>query len=282
MSPELLNTIIYFGIRIIGAIVVLIITFVVAKWLRKKTFHHLEKSPKTDLTLNKFFSKLVYFAVILFGVLACLQFFGVNIASVVAILAAAAFAVGLAFQGTLSNFAAGIMLLFFRPFKAGDSVSVAGASGTVDEIGLFSTLLDTPDNRRIVAPNSTIYGSTIENNSYHETRRVDVAVGTDYDSDLRKTRDVLEQTAQSIEAGFKDPAPVVYLNELGGSAISWSVRVWTNAADYWSVREELTNELKNALDNANIGMPYPQMDLHVDGKLSGNGLEKENNAKEKL
>src|SRR5699024_8566206 len=143
MSPELLDTIIFYGIRIIGAIVVLLITFAVAKWGRKKTYTSLDKSGRSDETLNKFFAKVVYFSIILFGVLACLQFFGINIASVVAILAAAAFAVGLAFQGTLSNFAAGIMLLAFRPFKVGDSISAAGVSGTVDEIGLFTTYLDT-------------------------------------------------------------------------------------------------------------------------------------------
>lgn len=267
MSPELMNTIIDYGIRIIGAIIVLILTFSIAKWVRKKTFNKLEESPKTDETLNKFFAKVAYFFVVTFGVLACLKFFGINIAFIVGIIAAAAFAVGLAFQGTLANFAAGIMLLFFRPFKAGDMVATAGVKGSINEIGLFSTTLDTPDNRRIIVPNSSVYGSTIENNSFHDLRRVDVGVGTDYDSDLKEARKVLEEVAHNIEDGLKEPGPVVYLNELGGSAISWSVRVWSKKGDYWDVRERMTHSIKNALDEADIGMPYPQMDIHVDGEL---------------
>src|SRR5699024_4729104 len=184
---------------------------------------------------------------------------------------AAAFAVGLAFQGTLSNFAAGIMLLFFRPFKAGDAVEVATVSGSVVEIGLFSTILDTPDNRRIIVPNSTIYGSAIENKPYHNRRRVDISMGTDYDSDLQHVRATLEKTAAGIADRLDNPSPVVYLNELGGSSINWSVRVWSKTSDYWAVRERLTDAIKNNLDGAEIGMPYPQMDVHVN-KI-GNGAD---------
>ena len=269
MSPELVNTLIGYALRVVAVIVVLIVAFAVAKWARKKTRQRLEKSPRMDLTLSRFFAKLVYYAILLFAVLACLTYIGFDVTSLVAVLAAAGFAVGLAFQGSLSNFAAGIMLLVFRPFKVGDTVEVADVTGKVHEIELFTTVLDTPDNRRIIVPNGEIYGSTIENKTFHPIRRVDVAVGTDYDTDLQDTRETLERTAREVEGGLEDPAPVVYLDELGGSAIGWSVRVWSKTSDYWDVRERLTNAIKGALDGAEIGMPYPQMDIHLDGALEG-------------
>jgi small conductance mechanosensitive channel len=151
---------------------------------------------------------------------------------------------------------------------------VAGIKGKVVEIGLFTTLFDTPDNRRIIVPNGEIFGSTIENISHHDTRRVDVAVGTDYDAELSVTRKVLEEVANSIEGGRTDPAPQVYLSELGGSSINWSVRVWAATGDYWGVRERLTNQVKDALDAQGIGIPYPQMDVHLDSPLSSNGADK--------
>lgn len=273
MSPELLNTIIFYAIRVVGVIVILVLAFAVAKWAWKRTRQRLGESPRSDATLTKFTANLVYYAILVFAVLACLNLFGIDVTSFVAVLAAAGFAVGLAFQGTLSNFAAGVMLLVFRPFTVGDKVLVAGVTGTVDEIGLFSSTLDTPDNRRFIVPNSEIYGSTIENITYHNTRRVDVAVGTDYDADLEATREELERVAQNIEGARSDPAPQVYLDELGGSSVNWSVRVWAMTDDYWSVRERLTNAIKNALDGAQIGIPYPNMDVHIDGTLGVPGSD---------
>lgn len=273
MSPELLNTIIFYAIRVVGVIVILVLALAVAKWAWKRTRQRLGESPRSDATLTKFAANLVYYAILVFAALACLNLFGIDVTSFVAVLAAAGFAVGLAFQGTLSNFAAGVMLLVFRPFTVGDKVSVAGVTGTVDEIGLFSSTLDTPDNRRFIVPNSEIYGSTIENITYHNTRRVDVAVGTDYDADLEATREELERVAQSIEGALSDPAPQVYLDELGGSSINWSVRVWAMTDDYWGVRERLMNAVKNALDGAQIGIPYPNMDVHIDGILGVPGSD---------
>jgi small conductance mechanosensitive channel len=163
------------------------------------------------------------------------------------------------------------MLLVFRPFSVGDKVTVAGVTGSVDEIGLFTTSLDSPDNRRFVVPNSEIFGSTIENYTHHDTRRVDVAVGTDYDADLAETRSVLERAAGGLDAVRDEPAPQIYLDELGGSSINWSVRVWADTDDYWSVREDLTRAVKDGLDDAGIGIPYPNMDVHVDGWLESTG-----------
>jgi small conductance mechanosensitive channel len=182
-------------------------------------------------------------------------------------LAAAGFAVGLALQGTLANFSAGVMLLIFRPFKAGDVIDVAGVKGKVQEISLFTTELDTPDNRRLIVPNGSIFGSTIENVTFHPIRRVDVAVGTDYPADLNATRKVLEDAAASVQPQADGKEPQVYLSELGDSSIAWSVRVWTSTEDYWGVKEELTQKVKDALDEAGIGIPYPQMDVHMDGAL---------------
>lgn len=273
MSPELLDTVISYGTRVAGVVLLLIAAFAVGKWARRKTFRRLAEAPRSDPTLNKFFAGLAYYAIVGFAVLASMNLFGIDVTSFVALLAAAGFAVGLAFQGSLSNFAAGVMLLVFRPFGVGDKVEVAGVTGTVDEIGFFTSTLDTPDNRRFVVPNSEIFGSTMENYSHHDERRVDVAVGTDYDADLDETRAVLEDAARVVDGRLEDPAPQVYLDELGGSSINWSVRVWAETGDYWGVRERLTHAVKEALDEAEIGIPYPNMDVHVDGWLERGGAE---------
>ena len=264
------STLLPFVWNVAGAIVLLIITVVVAGWARRATRRAVERS-NLDPTLGAFFASLARYTVLILGGLAVLGMFGVSVASFAALLAAAGFAVGLALQGTLSHFAAGVMLLIFRPFGVGDKVSAAGVSGTVVEVGLFATLFDTPDNRRIIVPNGTIFGETIENETHHDTRRVDVSVGTGYDADLEATRSVLTSVAESVEGGFSAPAPQVYLSALGASSIDWAVRVWTNTSDYWAVRERLTTQIKQALDAEGIGIPYPQMDVHVDNRTPSNG-----------
>lgn len=257
--------------NVLGAIVLIIATFVVAGWAGRAARKAVDRS-KLDPTLSQFFASLARYAVLVLGGLAVLSVFGISVASFAAILAAAGFAVGLALQGTLSHFAAGVMLLLFRPFKVGDVVSVGGVTGKVDAIGLFTTTLDTVDNRRLIVPNGEISGSTIENITHHPTRRVDVNVGTDYGADLRATRAVLEGVAGSVEGGLADPAPQVYLLELGGSSIDWAVRVWAKTEDYWAVRERLTGDIKVALDAQSIGIPFPQMDVHLDHLVpSGDG-----------
>jgi len=269
IPPGLLENVIGYGVRIVGVVVLLIVAFSVGKWIRKKLHKRLEKIPRSDPTLNKFLGNLAYYAVVGFALLASMSLFGIDVTSFVAVLAAAGFAVGLAFQGSLSNFAAGIMLLVFRPFGVGDKVSVAGVTGSVNEIGLFTTTMDSPDNRRFIVPNSEIFGSTIENHTHHDTRRVDVAVGTGYGDDLGETRSVLESVVRGVEGVLDEPAPQIYLDELGGSSINWSVRVWARTDDYWAVRERVTRAVKDALDDAEIDIPYPNMDVHVDGRLEG-------------
>lgn len=247
----------------IGALVVLTAAWLVAGWVRRTMRRSLTHA-NFDLTLTRFFSNIAYYAILVLAVLSCLSIFGVGVASFAALLAAAGFAVGLALQGTLSNFAAGVMLLTFRPFRVHDVIEVEGIRGTVQEIKLFTTHIDTPDNRRVVIPNGNVFGNTIENNSFHDTRRVDVAVGTDYPADLNKTRSVLLQAAAGVEGRLPEKKPVAYLDGLGDSAIDWSVRVWAKSEDYWTVRDRLTQAVKDALDDAGIGIPYPQMDVHVD------------------
>jgi small conductance mechanosensitive channel len=253
-----------------GALLLLILTFIVAGWAKRATRAGVERA-NLDPTLSRFFGSLARYTVLILGGLAILGIFGVSVASFAAILAAAGFAMGLALQGTLSHFAAGIMLLLFRPFGVGDKVSAADITGKVVEIGLFTTLFDTSDNLRIIVPNSAIFGSTIENHTHHDTRRVDVAVGTDYEADLQTTRSILEEVAASVEGGMTDPAPQVYLSELGASSIDWAVRVWSQTPEYWDVRERLTTQLKEALDAQDIGIPYPQMDVHLDTFAPSNG-----------
>ena len=156
------------------------------------------------------------------------------------------------------------MLLAFRPFKVGDAVTVAGQTGIVDAIELFTTKLDTFDNRRFVIPNAEVFGAVIENISFHDTRRVDVSVGTDYSADLDQTRTILESTAKAIEKRLPDQDIAVVLQELGDSAIGWQVRVWVKSEDYWDVFQQLTRDIKVNLDAAGVGIPFPQMDVHLD------------------
>lgn len=248
---------------ILGALVALAATWILAGWTRRLIRNSLKKA-EFDLTLTRFFSNLAYYAVLIFGILSALTLFGISIASFAAVLAAAGFAVGLALQGSLSNFAAGVMLLIFRPFKVEDMVEVGGTRGKVHEIQLFTTILDTPDNRRVTVPNGSVFGNTIENETFHDTRRVDVGVGTDYPADLSETRQVLLRAADGVDGRLHDQDPVAYLDSLGDSCINWSVRVWANTEDYWAVKDRLTQAVKEALDDAGIGIPYPQMDVHVD------------------
>ncbi|MDC0936497.1 mechanosensitive ion channel [Pirellulales bacterium] len=221
-----------------------------------------------DETLTKFLAKLVRWLILLLVAIVCLGSLGVATTSFAAVIGAAGLAIGLAFQGTLSNFAAGGMLLIFRPYKVGDVVNIAGNLGKVHEIELFTTSLDTFDNRRIIIPNSEIYGAVIENITFHPVRRADVDVGTSYSADLDQTRAVLEAAVASVPQVVGDPEPAVILTELGGSSINWSVRGWTRGDDFAAAKQGIIRAVKIALDEAGIEIPYPQMDVHVDPPTS--------------
>jgi small conductance mechanosensitive channel len=259
---SLMPMITQYGARVVGVLVLLWVAGTIGKWARKKALRGFEKA-KFEPTLARFFANMLRWVILVVAIVAILGIFGIETASFAAVFAAAGFAVGLAFQGTLSNFSAGVMLLIFRPFAIGQVVNVAGVLGKVVEIGLFTTTFDTPDNRRIIVPNGAIFGATIENISHHETRRVDVAVGVEYSAPIDKTREVLLQAAKKVEGGLADPEPAIVLGGLGDSAVDWTVRLWCKAADYWAVRDALTRQVKLELDEAGLGIPFPQMDLHV-------------------
>ncbi|MFG0287744.1 MAG: mechanosensitive ion channel family protein [Rhodopirellula sp. JB044] len=249
---------------------VVFIGYLVAKYLMRVISQPVCR--RVDETLGKFVGKMVFY-LIMFGVVgAVLSKLGAPLGGLAAMLAAAGFAVGLAFQGTLSNFAAGVLMLVFRPFKVGDVVTAASVTGKVNEIDLFTTTLDTPDNRRIIVPNSSIAGGTIENITHHAHRRIEVCVGVDYEADLQATRDALQQALNNLAAKTipgEGRGSAVVLAGLGDSAVDWKVRMWVAASDYWPVNEMLIGEVKTQLDAAEISIPFPQMDVHVKSGSEG-------------
>ena len=229
---------------------------------------------KVDVTLGKFLSKAIRNVIMLIVAMVALEQVGVDVTAFAAVLAAAGFAVGMALQGTLQNFAAGIMLLLFRPFKVDDFIVVAGTEGTVEEIDLFTTRLNALDNRHLIIPNGEIFGAKLENYSRNALRRVDVNVGAAYNADLDVTRNALERAAEAVSSAFISsaagtdvPDPQVYLMEVGASSVDWQLRVWCRPEDYWGVREALTGAAKESLDQSGISIPFPQMDVHVVGKV---------------
>ncbi|MFK7849328.1 MAG: mechanosensitive ion channel family protein [Rhodothermales bacterium] len=269
LSPENIALIVQeYLIPAVTALLLLFVVFIAAGWAKRMVKRGLEKT-SVDITLTKFFSNMARYAVLIVGIIAVLGRVGIETASFAAILAAAGFAIGMAFQGTLSNFSSGIMLLVFRPFKVGDLVNVGGVTGVVDEIELFTTNLNTPDNRRIIVPNGAIFGSTIENMTFHETRRVDVSVGTDYTADLDQTRRIIEASCEGVSGRLTDQGVQAYLVSLGDSSIDWEARVWCKSEDYLAVKDTLTKAVKNGLDAAGIGIPFPQRDIHIDGVITG-------------
>jgi len=268
-TVALARALVSFSINAAGALAFLVVSWMVAGWVRRVVLRGFAKA-NVDDTLGIFLSNAARWALLIMAVLAALGMFGIQTTSFAAVIGAAAFAIGLAFQGTLSNIASGVMLLVFRPFKVGDVINAAGVTGKVIEIGLFTTSFDTSDNRRIFVPNALIFGGTIENVTFHETRRVDVSVGTDYGADLDEVRAVLERSLASVEGILDDPESQIYLLELGASSIDWAVKVWCKTDEYWAVREAVTRAVKVELDAAGIGIPFPQMDVHVDGALDGN------------
>ncbi len=251
-----------YGGRVIVALVVLFAGWIFAGWVGSITRKALAQA-KIDVTLTKFLSKMARWSILLLVILACLSVFGVETTSFAAVLGSAGIAIGLAFQGTLGNFASGIMLLMFRPFRVGDVVTVDGITGKVDEIELFTTTLDTFDNRRFIIPNGAVFGSTIENISFHPRRRVDIAVGVAYSADIDRTREVLTGATQNVQGVLDDPQPAVILLDLGDSCVNWSVRVWAEAEAFLDVKQAVTRAVKLALDEAAIEIPFQQMDVHV-------------------
>ncbi len=251
-----------YALDVIGAFVIIILGFMAAGWARRVVERAFNRGKRADPTLARFFGSLVRYAVIAFVVIAALQQFGVEATSLVAVFGAAGLAIGLALQGTLSNVAAGVMLLMFRPFKIGDFVDVAGQAGTVKEIGLFTTEMATGDNVKIVMPNGQIWGQAIKNFSANPTRRVDLVMGIDYGDDINTAMATIRRVIGEESRAHDDPEPVVVVGELADSSVNLIVRVWCDAGDYWGVRWDLTKKLKEQLEADGISIPFPQQVVH--------------------
>ncbi len=250
------------GLKVVGAIAVLVIGSMVAKGIRSGVRKGLAKR-SVDETLIPFTSGMVYYLVMAFVVVSMLGLFGIQTGSIIAVLGAVAFAVGLALQGTLANFAAGVMLLVFRPFRVGDYVNVGGTAGSVQSVGIFATTLNTPDNVRIIVPNGSIYGQTIKNYAANDTRRNDMVVGISYSDDIGKAIDIINRVIAADDRALKDPEPTVAVSEMADSSINLVVRPWCKKEDYWALRFDLTRKMKEELEAAGCSIPFPQQDVHL-------------------
>lgn len=251
-----------YGLKVLGGFAVLVIGWIVAKTVRGSVRRGLGRS-KMDVTLIPFISGLVYFGLLAFVALAALSIAGIPVTSFVAVVGAAGLAIGLAFQGTLANLAAGVMILTFRPFRAGDMVEIGGTMGTVEEVGVFASTLATRDNVRVIVPNAEINGQVIKNYSANDTRRIDLVVGVGYDDDLNVAIDTIHSVISADDRVLDDPEPVVAVSEMGASSVDLVVRPWVDATDYWPTRWDLTKELKERLEGAGLNIPYPQRDVHL-------------------
>lgn len=263
-KEKLWNMVVTYSLDVVVVLCVMLVAWVFSGWVAGFARKGLERI-RFDETLTKFTARLVRWLIMLLVILSCLSRFGVQTTSFAAMLGAAGLAIGLAFQGTLSNFAAGGMLLIFRPYKVGDVIKVADVTGTVNEIAMFTTELDSFDGRRFIIPNSQIFGDVIENITYHPRRRVDIDVGTAYAADIDQTREVLQRAIESVSEAESYPEPAVVLSGLGASSVDWSVRAWARREDFLGVKQSLVRAIKVELDSAGIEIPYPQMDVHMAG-----------------
>jgi small conductance mechanosensitive channel len=250
------------GIKALAALAILIIGRWVAKGIRRGVRRMMEKGGVDPIIIG-FVGSITYIALLAFVIIAALGQLGIQTTSFIAILGAAGLAVGLALQGSLANFAAGFLMIIFRPFKVGDFVEAAGVAGVVKDMQIFTTTLKTGDNKTIIIPNAKISGDNIINYSAEENRRVDMTVGVAYDADLSKVRDVLNDIISKDERILSDPAPQVAVAELADSSVNFVVRIWTKTGDYWGVKCDTTETIKNRFDEAGIGIPFPQRDIHI-------------------
>ena len=251
-----------YGLKVVGAIVLLIVGRMVAGAVRRGA-KRMMKRGNTDATLIPFVSNMAYYLVLAFVVIAGLGIFGIPTASFVAVLGAAGLAVGLALQGTLSNFAAGVMLLLFRPFKVGDLVEVGGELGKVVEISIFTTTLNSLDNRVIIQPNSQVFSGTIINYDGNDTRRVDMVMGIAYDNNIGVAIDTIRRIVTAHPKVLAEPEVQIAVSNLGDSSVDLIVRPWCAPADYWTVYFDLTRQMKEGLEAAGCSIPFPQRDVHL-------------------
>lgn len=250
------------AIQIAIAIAIFIVGKIIARMLSNLIQKAMRKGD-TDEILVGFIGNITYGILLIAVVLAAIDSLGVNVTSLMAIVAAAGLAIGLALKDSLGNFAAGVMIIIFRPFKIGDFITAGGVSGVVDEIGLFATLMHSGDNQRMIVPNSAIIGGNITNTSALPTRRIDLVFGIGYNDNIGQARDIMMAIIEADERILKDPAPGIAVAELADSSVNLNVRPWVNSADYWSVRPDLLEKIKVEFDAVGISIPYPQQDVHM-------------------
>ena len=251
-----------YGIKLIMAVAV----FIIGKWLVKHVSQLIKKSlikSGVDTTISTFAANLTNGLLMAIVIIATLSQLGIQTTSFVAIIGAAGLAVGLALQGSLANFAAGVLIILFRPIKQGDFIEAGGATGVVNDISIFCTTMKTGDNKTIIVPNAAIMGGAITNYSTEATRRIDMVVGISYDADIRVAKDILNDIANSDSRVLKEPGVTIAVSELADSSVNFVMRPWVNSADYWPTRFDLTEQVKLRFDEAGIGIPFPQMDVHL-------------------
>lgn len=239
------------------ALVVLVLGWIATGWISAAVRNRINKTPQIDPTLGNFAASVIRWALLAVVLVAVLGIFGIEATSLVAMLGAATLAIGLALQGTLSDLAAGFMLILFRPYKIGQFVDIGGTSGTVKDLNLFVTELATPDNVQIIVPNGQAWGSIITNFSHHPTRRVDMVFGIDYGDNADEAKAIILEQATADTRVLQDPAPWVRVTNLGDSSVDLTTRVWCKAEDYWELKFALTQGVKEAFDSKGISIPYP-------------------------
>ena len=269
LDPQVAGALVLgWGLRLLAALLI----YVIGRWVAKALTRWVGKAiTKADIdeTLARFLSSILYMVLIVFVMLTALSAIGINTINILAILGAAGLAVGLALKDSLSNFAAGVMLVFFRPFRSGDYIEAAGISGTVVSIKIFNTILRTPDNRIITVPNALIYADSITNFSAEDKRRIDLVIGIGYDDDIARAKALIQGVLGQDNRILDEPAPVMLLVELGESSVDIAVRPWVMSSDYSQVRSDLLEHIKRALESAGLSIPYPQRDLHIVTQGSG-------------
>jgi small conductance mechanosensitive channel len=251
-----------YSLKLLAALLI----FIVGRWIAKKLIQVLTtlmRKNKVDETLIGFIDSIAYYTLLVVVLIAAAEQLGINTTSLLTVLGAAGLAVGLALKDSLSNFASGVMLVIFRPFRVGDFVNAGGVSGTVKKITIFNTILSTPDNQMVIVPNGSITSGVITNVTANDTRRVDLVFGIGYEDDIPKAKKVLTDIVNADDRVLKDPEPVIAVSELADSSVNFVVRPWVNKADYWKVYWDLTEKVKITFDAENISIPYPQTDVHL-------------------
>ena len=260
--PYLIDQLVIYGPKVISALAIFIIGRWVCKIVRNTVKRILKKSKVDDLLIS-FVGSITYMGLLVFVIIAALNQLGVQTTSFVAIIGAAGLAIGLALQGALSNFAAGVLMIIFRPFKSGDYIEGGGVSGVVGQIQIFTTELLTPDNKLVIVPNANMMSSNITNYSANKTRRVDLVIGVGYGDDLSKVKQVLQQVIDDEPRVLKSPQATIAVSELADNSVNLVVRPWVKTADYWDIYFHLTEVIKLRFDEENISIPYPQRDVHM-------------------